>query len=107
MRLCNEGWHVGESGDERSLTPLSAATMSEKFNAKQIKEFKEAYSTVIAILGRCKPDRYGLPGIYDEDADGKLDSDACCRALRACGIPLTEGVIAVSLAQLFQAVDDA
>eukprot|EP00045_Choanoeca_perplexa_P001526 m.20139 g.20139 ORF g.20139 m.20139 type:complete len:145 (+) comp11003_c0_seq2:80-514(+) len=50
--------------------------MSEKFNAKQIEEFREAYS------------------IYDEDGDGKLDSDTCCRALRACGIPLTQNTIA-------------
>ncbi|EDQ90131.1 uncharacterized protein MONBRDRAFT_24630 [Monosiga brevicollis MX1] len=52
------------------------ADEDSKFSAKQLKEFRLAY------------------GIYDEDGDGKLDSDACCKCLRACGIPLTENAIA-------------
>ncbi|EGD76102.1 hypothetical protein PTSG_00808 [Salpingoeca rosetta] len=42
-----------------------------KFTDKQLKEFRMAFDT------------------FDKDADGKVDSDSCCRAMRACGIPLT------------------
>eukprot|EP00055_Hartaetosiga_balthica_P008048 m.28811 g.28811 ORF g.28811 m.28811 type:complete len:157 (-) comp6092_c0_seq1:249-719(-) len=41
------------------------------FSQEQMKEFKLAFDT------------------YDEDANGKLDSDIVGRALRACGIPLS------------------
>eukprot|EP01147_Barroeca_monosierra_P009873 gene9873-2063_t len=41
------------------------------FTDKQLREYKMAFN------------------MYDKDATGKLDSDTCCRAMRACGIPLT------------------
>eukprot|EP00049_Salpingoeca_infusionum_P027876 m.34771 g.34771 ORF g.34771 m.34771 type:complete len:147 (-) comp9818_c0_seq1:730-1170(-) len=40
------------------------------FTEKQLQEFKIAF------------------GMYDEDGDGKIDSDATARAIRACGVPL-------------------
>ena len=48
-----------------------------------------SHAHACSCVGVCVGFFFFFSDAYDKDADGKLESDQCSRAMRACGIPLT------------------